>query len=411
MTSSLPTLPSEWEWKKLPDIIRIGCQRGFTPSLIDGKVPFIGMSDIDDLKGRNSKYILEDYAKVSSGKTKFEKNAVLVGKITPCTQNNKISIVPDDIEGGFATTEVFALHCSDEILPIYLNYYLRSNKINKILVNSMIGATGRQRVPTETLTNLPIPLPPLEEQKRLVSLLDTLFAKIDRSIELLEENITAADALLPSALNTVFGELEEKWESKLLENLIKISSGNYFNANEYSDEGVRLFKINNVTFGSTSWENIDYLPLEYIEKHPELVLKNKDLVMALNRPLLNRKLKITFIKETDSPSILYQRVGKIIPKDQNTLLKEYIFWCFNSPIFIDEFEGKLLGSDQPYINNKNLYSIKIPFPPLDIQTQSVAYLDSIRAKVETLKHVQNNKIANLKALKASILDRAFKGEL
>ena len=115
-------LPKGWEWRKLPQVVRIGCQKGFTPTIINGKVPFIGMSDIDEKNGRNSKYILENFEKVSSGKTKFERNAILVGKIIPCTQNNKISIAPNDIDGGSATTEVFALHCSDTVEPFYLNY-------------------------------------------------------------------------------------------------------------------------------------------------------------------------------------------------------------------------------------------------------------------------------------------------
>lgn len=58
-----------------------------------------------------------------------------------------------------------------------------------------------------------------------------------------------------------------------------------------------------------------------------------------------------------------------------------------------------------------LKEIQIPLPPLDIQTQTVAYLDSVRDKVEMLKKAQNDKKSRLIALKASLLDRAFKGEL
>ncbi|MDO8454928.1 MAG: restriction endonuclease subunit S, partial [Sulfurimonas sp.] len=53
----------------------------------------------------------------------------------------------------------------------------------------------------------------------------------------------------------------------------------------------------------------------------------------------------------------------------------------------------------------------IPLPPLHIQQKVVNYLDSVSQKIEKVKSIQKEKMANLKALKASILDRAFRGEL
>ena len=162
------------------DCINIGASAGYKPRLIDGKVPFIGMSDIDDKSGINTRYILEDYEKVSKGKVKFEKNAVLVGKITPCTQNNKTTIVPAEIDGGFATTEVYALHSKENMYPFYLNYFMRSKKVNDYLVSTMVGATGRQRVPSESIRTLNIAIPPMFIQEKLVLYFDNISAQIEQ---------------------------------------------------------------------------------------------------------------------------------------------------------------------------------------------------------------------------------------
>jgi type I restriction enzyme S subunit len=56
-------------------------------------------------------------------------------------------------------------------------------------------------------------------------------------------------------------------------------------------------------------------------------------------------------------------------------------------------------------------SLKIPFPALKTQQKTVKYLDQLSQKTETLKQVQTQKMESLKALKASLLDRAFRGEL
>lgn len=201
-------LEEKYGLESLLDGVYIGCKRGFNPTVKDGKVPFIGMSDIDEHNGVNTKYVLEDYEKVSKGKTKFEKNAVLVGKITPCTQNNKTTIVPSDIDGGFATTEVYALHSMDNMNPYYLNHYMRSKEINDYLVGTMVGATGRKRVPSESIKSLKISIPPLLTQQKVVKYLDGISEKIEKVKAVQKEKMESLKALKASILDQAFrGEL------------------------------------------------------------------------------------------------------------------------------------------------------------------------------------------------------------
>ena len=87
--------------------------------------------------------------------------------------------------------------------------------------------------------------------------------------------------------------------------------------NEYSSNGVPLIKINNIGYGNILIDDMDYLPEDYLEKYPNLVLNKNDILLALNRPITNNKLKIALLKNEDVPSILYQRVGKIILKNDN----------------------------------------------------------------------------------------------
>lgn len=201
-------LEEKYGIQSILDGVYIGCRSGYSPSLIDGKVPFIGMSDIDEKKGINTKYVMMDYKDASTGKTKFESNAVLVGKITPCTQNNKTTIVPSEINGGFATTEVYALHSKDNINPYYLNHYMRSSATNNHLVSTMVGATGRQRVPSETIKGLKISIPHLTVQQKVVTYLDDLSDKIERVKTVQKEKMDSLKALKASILDKAFrGEL------------------------------------------------------------------------------------------------------------------------------------------------------------------------------------------------------------
>jgi len=76
-----------------------------------------------------------------------------------------------------------------------------------------------------------------------------------------------------------------------------------------------------------------------------------------------------------------------------------------------QLESKATTTAQMNINLKVLQTIAVPLPPLNIQQKTVQYLDQLSQKTEILKQVQTQKMESLKALKASILDKAFRGEL
>ena len=402
--SELYELPEGWEWEKLKNIIRIGCEKGFKPTVIDGKVPFIGMTDIDKYTGRNTKYILEDNDKVSKGKTKFQKNAILLGKITPCTQNNKTTIVPNEIDGGYATTEVYALHCLEKIVSLYLNYYIRSKRVNEFLVSSMIGATGRQRVPSNIVKNLDIPLPPLQEQKRIVAKLDALFEKIDRAIALHQKNMDEADVFMGSVLNDVFGELEGKYEKRKLESFDKkMSSG-----------GTPSRKENNYWNGTIEWFSSGELNQLYTlpsrEKITQTAIDKTSAKLFSKNTLLigmydTAAMKMSILSNDGSCN---QAIVGFKPKEDELNI---FFIKYQLEYLKKEILEQRQGVRQKNLNLSKIKKILIEYPPLKTQQKTVNYLNKISLYVERVKELQKEKMGHLKALKASILDQAFRGKL
>ena len=183
------------------------------------------------------------------------------------------------------------------------------------------------------------------------------------------------------------------WKWLLFANLLDLSSGIGFKADEYVNHGIRLFQIANVTFGNTKWENLVYLPENYIEKYPSLVLKEGDILLALNRPLLNGKIKVAKLKINDVPSILYQRVGRLdlfFPE-----FSDYLLLYLQSPLFINYIDSCLQGSDQPFINKSNILSAQISLPPLAEQHRIVEKVDSLMALCDDLEAKQTQKHTHL----------------
>ncbi|MGB9936459.1 MAG: restriction endonuclease subunit S [Methanobacterium sp.] len=179
-----------------------------------------------------------------------------------------------------------------------------------------------------------------------------------------------------------FPEFEGEWEEKKFGKCINMKSGHGFKASEYSKNGVPLIKIDNVSYGKIIWENKSYLPDNYLEKYPDLLLKEGDILLALNRPITQNKLKIAVLKKEDCPSILYQRVGKIIVDKE--LDKKFIFYISSNYIYTFVLKSSV-GSDQPFISVVELKKINIKIPTLAEQEKIASFLSKVDLKIEKLE--------------------------
>jgi len=168
-------IPKEWEVVKLNEVAEIRSNR-----VVSGfdKVAFIPMEFIPD-SGIFVKYEIRSKEKVKSF-TYCERGDLLLAKITPCLENGKQGIVPEDIPSdiALATTEVFPIHCK-RIDKLFLFYVLKFPQFRNRIIASMTGTTGRQRASRRSVENLKIPLPPTLEQQKIAEILSTIDQKLE----------------------------------------------------------------------------------------------------------------------------------------------------------------------------------------------------------------------------------------
>jgi len=151
---------------------------------------------------------------------------------------------------------------------------------------------------------------------------------------------------------------------------LDIFAGLGFKKSEYVEYGIKLLRIDNVSYGNITWESIACLPKEYSQKYPKLVLQEGDILLALNRPITNGKLKMAILQKNDVPCILYQRVGKIVFCNK---VYDKNFTYFLLQKHIKKFvEDSYVGSDQPFISTVKLKKCKLPFPNNPKEQQAIA---------------------------------------
>ena len=124
-------------------------------------------------------------------------------------------------------------------------------------------------------------------------------------------------------------EIPKDWRDDFFENYFDIFSGIGFKKSEYAKHGIKLLRIDNVSYEIITWESEAYLPIQYLKKFPKIVLEEGDILLALNRPITNGKLKIAILEKKDTPCILYQRVGKITILIRTMIKNSYFMYYKN----------------------------------------------------------------------------------
>jgi type I restriction enzyme S subunit len=202
-----------------------------------------------------------------------------------------------------------------------------------------------------------------------------------------------------------FSKFSGDWCRTELGNILKVKSGLGFKAEEYSESGVRLLQIENVGYGEIKWTTPANLPEQYLSQYPELSLSAGDIVLALNRPVTNGQLKIAVLGEADSPSILYQRVGKLLILPEKAVAK-FVFFLFQ--LHVKKFvERQSIGSDQPFISINSLYRYKVYQPENDEQNKIATFLSTVDKKISLLKQ----KHEQLVQYKKGIMQQLFSQQL
>jgi len=172
-------LPESWCWTRLLDIGEIG-PRNDAPD--DATASFIPMSGFSESHRGLLAPQTEKWGKVKKGFTHFRNGDVVVAKITPCFENGKAAIIEGLEHGiGAGTTELHVFRpIHPDILPGYIYLFLRSPYFAVEGEKSMTGTAGQKRLPTEYFSTRALPLPPLEEQSRIVAKVDELMALCDK---------------------------------------------------------------------------------------------------------------------------------------------------------------------------------------------------------------------------------------
>ncbi len=389
-------MKKDWEIKKLGEVCTYFKQQGKYDDL-----PYVGMEDIESKTGI---YLgSENISSVQSSTFFFEKNDVLFGRLRPYLAKVYLAEF-----SGHCSTEIFPIRVKKDLLASYLKLWLLSDKtINSI--NETCTGARMPRADMNEVLSFEILVPPLEEQKRIVKILDEKFAQLETIKANAQTNLQNAKDLFQSQLTKAFSNTT--WEKKRLDEITTIINGYAFPSKDFSKTNtVKSIKITNVGVGTFIEDDDEKLPSDYLFTKTEVMVYSKDLVIALTRTIISDGLKIAFVPESFNNALVNQRVAAMRP-NETQVLANLLYYFFKTDIaynYVLEHVNTLM---QPNLSIGDLKSFPIPLPPLPEQKRIVKELDSLSEKVRQLQEIYTKQIANCDELKQSLLQKAFEGEL
>ena len=169
------------------------------------EVSFIPMADVDELIFEVDSKQIKDYKQVKKGYKYFANGDFLLAKITPCFENGKMGQV-NNLKNkiGFGSTEFIVHRSNGKILNEWLFLLYSNSRIRKKLASTMSGAVGHKRVSKETISNLQISSPTIEEQKKIINKLFIIKKTIDKKISIIDQEIIKYSSLKKSILGKEF---------------------------------------------------------------------------------------------------------------------------------------------------------------------------------------------------------------
>lgn len=460
-------LPNNWSWIKLNSLFDIcSSKRILKDQWKEKGIPFYRTREIVSINKygfvNNDLFIDEDlYEEIKEKYGVPNKNDIMV---TAVGTLGKTYIVKED-KFYFKDANVLWFKNINNLNVKYIHYLYQS----LFMHDQIYGLSSGSTVETYTIINAKktmIPFPPLKEQQRIVDKIESLFEKLDKAKELIEEARDDFEKRKSAILEKAFrGELTKEWRKNnrvstygisYLNEISQIRSDIYrqllddskknktkrptkihdvsfediqhencdtwiktklrnilydfrygtSSKSDYSFDGIPVIRIPNLSNGYINHEDMKYLKENDVDMNNKV--KRGDLVIVRSNGSASLVGKTSLITESEDYFAFASYLIRMRPCKVDS---KYLYYVLNSISVKEQFYSKSKStSGINNINTEELGNSIIPLPPLEEQQEIVKILDTLleeESKINELTRLEEQ----IELIKKSILAKAFRGQL
>lgn len=321
-----------------------------------------------------------------------------------------IALYPVDAPGPATATIHYSAYGirPDRAEPAYLWRLLRSDVFRERLERAVPGGI-KTELKASRLLPVSVPLPPLDEQRRVICRLEAITAKISEVDASRQAAMTAASRLLASKTAQVFVQGQGRgWpQSRLGDFVVEAKYGTSEKAGDDST-GTPVLRMGNIQDGSLVLNELKYLDLTPQERGRLFLEKGDILVNRTNSAELVGKCAV-FDVEGDYTFASYLIRLRV---DQNRANPRFLARFINSPLGRSYmFAERKQMTGQANVNSKILLDLPIALPQLEEQGEKERELAVLEERVGAVRTLQESTKNQIEALTKSLVDKAFKGDL
>ena len=317
-----------------------------------------------------------------------------------------------------ATTGKIGIHKSDEVLLLnqrvgkfeplknleksYLFYFL-STKVEESLAIS--AGSAQPNLSTEQIKSFQVPIPPIQEQKQIVAILDKAFTAIDQAKANIEKNIVNAKELFQSKLNAIFSQKGAGWEEKTLGEVCEKTTN--IKWQDYPSKEFEYVDLSAVSRESLTITGTTLVNKENAPSRARKIINTGDVIFATTRPTLRRA---TIIDEELSGNLC--STGFVVLRPNDNITTDWIFFYLLTTIFMNRMESLQRGASYPAVSDNDVKGSKLSIPMSKLEEKkNIETMNILQENINDLVFQFQQKLKDLEELKKSILQKAFSGEL
>lgn len=391
----------QWQKKRLIEIAtKIGS--GATPRGGKKSYKTEGVALIRSMNVHDGSFKVKDLARIDNAQAdKLANVEVKKGDVLLNITGASIArccVVPDEILPARVNQHVSIIRPDSSLVDShYLAHLLYSPEYKKMLLTTgnKAGATREALTKTE-LQSFELTFPPIQEQKRIVALLDQAFADIDQARALTEQNLKNARELFESYLQQMFSQRGEEWESHTLSDLCALISGQHIEAKNYNADQRGIGYLT----GPSDFGELNPIVTKWTE-HPKRTSTEGDILITV------KGSGVGSVNVMDAEELAISR--QLMAVRPVNVSGELLYWFLK--IQFDYFQSLANGAAIPGISRSDVLELKLSLPAVDKQPILAKEISEFNAKCIELKEIYLEKLVALDELKKSLLQKAFTGEL
>ena len=316
----------------------------------------------------------------------------------------RCGVVGKEHEGALCGTGCFFVRCGSKVDADFLALQISAPAARERLLHASTGAT-MANLSNTSLKSLPIWIPPLFEQKRIVAVLDEAFEGLARARALAEVNLQNAQELFLSLVDYVFQEVGPETERPISE-IGRVFDGPHATPKTV-ESGPVFLGISSLVDGRVELTKTRHVTEDDFAIWTRRVVPQAgDVVFAYE----TRLGQVALIPE-GMRCCLGRRMG-LLRVNRELMLPEFFVLAYLSPRFQTFLKEKTVkGATVDRIMLKQFPSFPFPAPPLEMQRRIIARVAAARSKQDELVALATQKLQDLDDLRQSLLRKAFAGEL